>query len=79
MIGTCYPRRPITDGSALVVSLPLFVIESKSETYTVEKASSSSDYNVVRRLSMIFLLFALHSKSDSGAGIGPGFGLNARR
>ena len=69
----------MTDGSAFVVSLPLFVIESKSETCIVEKVSSSSDYKVVRRLSMIFLLFALHSISDKGAGIGPGFGLNARR
>ena len=52
---------------------------NKLETCVFENPSNStSEFFVVSRPSLIFRLFALHSRIVSGAGIGPGFGLDAR-
>ena len=49
------------------------------ETCIFENPSNSnSEFFVVSRPSLIFRLFALHSRIVRGAGIGPGFGLDAR-
>ena len=57
--------------------LPLLVLSKRSVTLAVEDFSLAEDARVVCRPSFKLFLLALHSMSERGAGIGPGFGLKA--